>query len=36
LLIALSPPEKLTEFIELYVTIGMLSSVLAHVATDLA
>jgi MFS transporter, UMF1 family len=28
LLIALSPPEKLTEFMGLYVTIGMLSSVL--------
>ena len=28
LLIALSPPEKLTEFMGLYVTIGMLSSVI--------
>jgi UMF1 family MFS transporter len=31
LLIALSPPEKLTEFMGLYVTIGMLSSVVGPV-----
>jgi UMF1 family MFS transporter len=35
LFIALSPPEKLTEFMGLYVTIGMLSSVLGPVIVGL-
>ena len=35
LLVALTPPEKLNEFMELYVTVGMVSSVLGPVIVAL-